>query len=391
MLRKLLAISLLLLTLSIHAAEVTDVTVAQTVRQIMTEYMTSNQIPGAAVEVYVDGKPSSYYFGYANRDKKISVSKNTIFELGSITKVMTSLLLAQEVDSANMQFGDSVTNFLTSLPNAYEDITLMNLATNTSGLPFELPEKITRVDDLYAYLPNYTPPYSADERWIYSNVGIGLLGYALETETHQSFNQLYIRRIMQPLHMQPFALTVPARYQHFYAQGYDNNGQPVNPAELGIFPSAYAVKSSAGDMQKFLAAAIGLPGTPDRIFYPMRMTEAVYVRVPDKLQGLGWQIHEIKPEDIAGLLQTEKKSNAGLIPIEEIYEKPTFHGDALIDKTGSTNGFRAYIAFIPNKKTGIVILTNRGASDNAIIVAGRKILFSLAKIDMGMKPDAAQE
>ena len=380
MIKKIIAASLFFLILQANAETVSNPD-ADMVKQTITDYMNKNHIPGVAVEIYTNGKPDSYYFGYANQDKKTPITKNTIFELGSITKIMTSLLLAQEVDTATVQFSDSITNFMPELPNAYEDITLLNLATHTSGLPFDVPDNLNSLAQLHSYLPTFTPGHSADETWTYSNFGMGMLGYALESVTHKNFNQMYIGKIMKPLNMQPIALTVPERYKRFYAQGYDKNGNPIQPASLGIFPTAYGIKASAGDMQKFLGAAIGLQGTPERILYPMRMTQAVYVRVPDKLQGLGWQIHAITPADIQELLHIERKKNSRNLPVEEIYEKPTFNGDSLIDKTGSTNGFRCYIALIPNKKTGIVILTNRAMNDNSIVETGREILFKLAKID----------
>lgn len=379
MIKKILAISTFFLAFNACAEPAVDPT-AVVVRQTINELMQKNNIPGVAVELYVDGKPHAYYFGYANRDKKTPVTAKTIFELGSITKVMTSLLLAQAVDMAKVQFSDSITNSMNYLPNEYEDITLLNLATHTSGLPTNFPENVKTQSQLIKYLDTFKPTYSADEQWIYSNVGIGMLGEALETVTHASFNQMYINQIMKPLKMEPIALTVPVKYKANYAQGYDKNGQPVPEMSLGVFPSAYGIKASAGDMQKFLAASIGLPGTPESIFYPMRMTQSPFVRLTDKMQGLGWQIHTLASENIADLLHAPDAMNLGPEKVEDIQEKPVFDGDALIDKTGMTNGFRAYIAVIPNKKTGIVILTNESIADGSIVDAGREILFKLADI-----------
>jgi len=355
----------------------------QVVQQVITNYMQKNHIPGVAVELYIDGHPYSFYFGYANRDKKKPVTAHTIFEVGSISKVMTSLLLAQEIDAAKMQLSDSIIKFIPTLPNSYEDITLQNLATHTSGLPFNIPESVTTRLSLEKYLHAFPPSYTADDEWIYSNVGIGMLGYSLEKVTHQDFNQLYLKRIAKPLGMQPLGLMVSRRYQKNYAQGYDEDAQPVKPEQLTLFSSAGGIKASADDMRRFLSAAIGLPGTPERIFYPMRLTQVAYVELPDKMQGLGWEVNAT--DRVNDLIQKPAAISLKPIEVTEIFDQPVFDGNLLIDKTGTTNGFRAYIALIPNRKSGIVILTNKRSIDADIIKTGREILFQLAKVKS--KPD----
>lgn len=355
-------------------AQDSDNQTASIVKQAVSAMMQQQAIPGVAVELYVQGKPYAYYFGYANQTKKIPMSGNTIFELGSISKLMTSLLLAQEIDIAKMNLSDPITKYLPDLSQDYADISLQTLATHTSGLPFTVPKNITTVTGLHQYLMHWSPDDAPGEQWLYSNFGIGMLGYAIESSTHRNFNQLYRRHILNPLGMQPIGINVPAALKKYYAQGYDQNGNQVPPMEPGVFPAAGAIKASAQDMQHFLRAAIGLIGTPDRIFYPMRMTQTVYVEIADKMQGLGWQIQPITPENKIKLLHTGE-AILGPVAVKDIVDKPTFNGDALIDKTGSTEGFRAYIAVIPNQKSGIVILVNKNVPNSVIVNTARDILF----------------
>lgn len=350
------------------------------VNEVINNYMEKNHIPGVAVQLYIDGKPSSYYFGYANRDKKQPVTSQTIFELGSISKVMTSLLFAQEVDAAKMQLNDSLTKFMPNLPETYQDITLKSLATHTSGLPFKPPASVDSSKTLEQYLQTWKPTYEVEDEWIYSNFGIGMLSYSLEKFTHNNINQLYLNKIAKPLRMQPIGLNVPKKLLKFCAQGYDEKLQPVKPLQMKLFPAAGGMKASANDMQLFLRAAIGLPGTPDRIFYPMRMTQAVYVELPEKMQGLGWEVNDITSENFNDLLTMSDVNMLEPLEVEEVLDQPTFDGNRLIDKTGTTDGFRAYIALIPNKKSGIVILANKRAIDSEIAKAGREILFKLAHV-----------
>lgn len=380
MIKAILAPLLLILSLSAFADTETDPN-ADIVKQTIAQFMEKNNVPGVAVELYVNGKPHSYYFGYADREKKKPINKKTIFEVGSISKVMTSLLLAEEVDFSKMQLTDSITKYIPDLPQTFGNVTLQSLATHTSGLSSNVPSSVATEEDLKNYLTRFSPPYSPNQQWVYSHFGMGMLGQAIEKGAQKDINQLYQKQILSPLGMQPIGITVPKKLQAFYAQGHDENGDPV-VSKLNVFPSAAGVKASAGDMQRFLSAAIGLPGTPGKIFYPMRMTQTAYVKLPGQLQGLGWQIHPITPENVQELLDVDVTESimTGAIKVNEVIDKPTFDGNALIDKTGTTPGFRSYIALIPNKKSGIVILTNSHSLDRQIVEAGREILFKLTKM-----------
>lgn len=359
-------------------AEVSASLKDELVKETLSTFMTRNGIPGMAVQIYVNGQPSSYYYGLADKDKKIPITNKTIFEVGSISKVMTSLLLAQEIDFAKMGLNDPVTKYVKDLPSGFSHITLQNLATHTSGLPFNVPASVTTTSELQAYLENWQPRVASGEEWQYSNLGTGLLGYALENSTKWDFNKLYIRHILSPLKMQAVGLTIPAKFNKYYAQGYDKNNNPVHPVQSKLFPAAYGLKVMAGDMRQFLSAAIGLPGTPPRVVWPMRMTQAIYAKYANTLQGLAWTIHPMNDESISELLEVNNDSLAPEV-LDTVYERPSYDGNALIDKTGSTDGFRAYIAVIPNKKTGIVLLANKSVPNAALVKTGRELLFKLNK------------
>lgn len=379
---KLLSVSFLLSIPVVSNAQAPSDPQADVVRQTMTAFMEKNNIPGVAVELYVDGKPHSYYFGYANRDKKTPITKKTIFEIGSISKIMTSILLAQEIDFAKMSFTDPVSKYLPDFSQAFDNTTVQSLATHTSGLPFSAPATLKTPEDLTKYVSTLSPSYTPNKQWVYSNFGVGMLGYTLEKVTHRDLNQLYQKRILSPLGMQPIGVSVPAKLKAYVAQGYDHAGNPVAPQKMSLFPGAADCKMSADDMQRFLKAAIGLPGTPDRLFYPIKMTQAVYVKLPEKMQGLAWQIHTFTPQDAADLLH-ETDNQMATEKVEDVLKIPLYNGDALIDKTGATSGFRAYIAVIPNKKSGVAILSNKYVSNDTIVNAGREILFKVTKLSAG--------
>ena len=110
------------------------------------------------------------------------------------------------------------------------------------------------------------------------------------------------------------------------------------------------------------------------------MTQAVYVELPNKMQGLGWEVHPLDKQYIRGLLNDEDKLEPR--DVLEVYKKPIYSGEMLINKTGGTDGFRTYIAVIPDKKTGIVILVNKFIPGGVIARTGREILFKLNNIKL---------
>lgn len=373
MLKRLVLLLAICFATTVHAD-----TPDKVVNEVMQHYLQQNEVPGAAVLVFVDGKPYSYYFGVADLASKKPVTQDTIFELGSVTKVMTSILLAQEVDYAKIKLNEPINKYIPSLPAAFSTISVRSLATHTSGLPFTLPPEITSRAAWEEYAKTWHAETKPDETYLYSNLGIGLLGQAIEAVTHQSYNMLYRNKILKPLGMQPIALEVPKKLKPFYAQGYDVEGNAVPAESDGLFPAASAMKASASDMSKFLSAAIGLPATPESIFYPMRMTQSAYLAVGDNAQGLGWSIHEMSSDNIKTL--RAGADSLGLQPhrVATVFKEPVvFNGGDLIDKTGTTDGFRAYIAVIPTRKTGIVILSNRNVPGNGVVIAAREILFKL--------------
>jgi len=325
------------------------------------------EVPGAAVIVYINGQPETYYYGVADKEKNIPVSKHTIFELGSVSKVMTNLILAAELDMAKLQLDTKVSSLVPELPETFSKITLQQLATHTSGLAFDVPAPSLKD----WYLSNKTK-----EEWQYSNAGIALLGYAMEQGRHHRFDELYKILITDPLGMKAMGLIVPVRLQKQLARGHDQQNHPTDGVKINNWSAAYGVKASANDMQKFLAAAIGLPGTPERILYPVRMTQSAYIKLSDFSQGLGWNIYMLDEAHLPALANGELYLNPlEPQPVAEQPEQAIYDGSKLIEKTGMTKGFQAYIGIIPDKKSGIVILINKHLSREALAKLARGILF----------------
>jgi len=344
------------------------------VDKTITSWMAKNQIPGAAVLIYDHGKPHSYYFGYAEKKHKIPVNKNTIFEIASFTKIFTSILLAEEINARKMHLDDSIEKYLPNLLNdKMKDITLIDLATHTSGFALNVPNELRTNDELKNYFDQWRPEFTVGTKWQYSNINFGLIGFALEKVTNKPIAQLYQAQLFSPLGMKDIGLEV--KNLKNYAQGYSDD-KAVPHSRVGFFPAAAALKATGADMLIFLKTTLALPGTPTNIIDAVHLTETPFVSTSEFNQGMGWVIYPEPYKNKDKLLNpSDKMVELTAKPIDKDQQK--FDGNSLMDKTGTAKGFRAYIAIIPNKKSGIIILTNRYVQNSKIIKVAREILFTL--------------
>jgi beta-lactamase class C len=351
-------------------------TVDKTINTLMQKY----HVPGMAIALYVNGKPYHYYYGYEQNTRATPINNNSIFEVGSLTKLFTTLLLAIEVNAGKMQLNQPLVHYwdIPHCSTATQKITLENLATHTTGLPLRLPNTIRVAPSLTKFLADWNPAAPLGTQWQYSNIGTNLIGTAIENVTDKNYDQLLEEHILKPLGMQLIGVHVPNSYQIYYVQGYNEKGRAVPKTDSRNLPAAGALKASLYNMQLFLKAAIGLNDVPANLRQAMQMTQTPFVRLANFMQGLAWEIHPINSQTKKSLLNQQAKKDLGPLPAEVLPKnQQIFNGDALIDKTGATDGFRSYIAVIPNQKTGIVILMNRYVPNEVIVAAGREILFTL--------------
>lgn len=329
--------------------------------KIVTPLMQKYHINGVAVALIKHGKKSIYLFGKTNQGAPIT--DKTIFQLGSITKVLTTLIFSEEIESQQMKFSDSMTHYLTQFTRNphLTRISLEQLATFASGLPFNQPDSINTKFQLQWYLLHWQPAASAKPRWQYSNLGIGLLGEVLAAKNHQSINELFENNIFIPLNMRSSNL----------------DSRPETPPLSEVFfPATWALKSTILDMSNFLSAAIGLPNTPKNILLAMHIAQTPRIQVRNMRQALAWQVFSLKNPRM--LLNTAQYMDVyGRTPMHILSENQQHYDpNTLIDKTGITHGFQSYIAVIPSQQSGVVIIiNNRQVPLNDLIHAGREILL----------------
>jgi CubicO group peptidase (beta-lactamase class C family) len=270
---------------------------------------------------------------------------DTVFEIGSITKVFTSLLLADSVLRGDVSLSDPVAKYLPAGVKVPErsgrPITLLDLSTHTSGLP-RLPNNLQpkdtanpyadyTVEQLYQFLSSYQLTRDIGSGWEYSNLGAGLLGHALARRAGTDYESLVRARVTGPLSMRRTAVTLSPELKALLAQGHNPALEPVANWDIPTLAGAGALRSTTNDMLTFLGAALGSTPSPlSGAFAAMTATRRPAAS-PAMEAGLGWQILKAP-------------------------------GGEIIWHNGGTAGYRTWIGYAPRTRTGVVVLTNAGTA-----------------------------
>jgi beta-lactamase class C len=220
----------------------------------------------------------------------------------------------------------------------------------------------------------WQPEQPVGSQWQYSNVGFGLAALLLEGQKHKSIDVLIKTHILAPLKMQPIGIDIPEKYLNNFAQGYSSDGNAAVRFSRGegLYPGAWGLKATIDDLAKFMSAAIDFAKAPKSIMKAMRNTQTPRVLIGSMQQCLAWQGHSLEDES---LKHEPQNMNIGPLPVKWLpKEEQIYRADLLLDKTGSTPGFRSYIAIIPGKQVGVVILVNKNIPNGAIVNAGRAII-----------------
>jgi serine-type D-Ala-D-Ala carboxypeptidase/endopeptidase len=277
---------------------------------------------------------------FAKGDSR-TLNGDTLFEIGSVTKVFTSLLLADMAGHGEVSLTDPVQNYLPAGSKMPEHggraITLVDLATHTSGLP-RLPTNLKPKDvtnpyadysleQLNQFLSTYQLTRDIGAKYEYSNLGGGLLGSVLARREGVDYESLVRSRICKPLAMKSTVITLTPELKARLAVGHNRALESVPNWDFPTLSGAGALRSSANDLLSFLAAALGYSRSP----LAPAMAAMLQVRrptgVPALAIGLGWHVFER-------------------------------HGKEIIWHNGETAGYRAFLGYDPKSRTGVVVLSN---------------------------------
>lgn len=320
------------------------------------------EIPGAATRMLGLGR--------ARDDGDAPPTAETLFEIGSVTKVFTGLLLARLAEKEQLAIDDPVASLLPDsviVPSSDgRAITLADLSTHGSGLP-RMPDNIQpkdpanpyadySVEQMYEFLSGHTLRRSPGAEYEYSNLATGLLGHALALRAGKSYEQLVLDEIATPLGMSRTAIAKDAENKAIYATGHDADGTPVADWDIPTLAGAGALRSSVRDMLRFVAAEIG--GLDSPLTAAIRETQIARMATssPVGAIGLGWHIAD---------------------------------NGAIHWHNGQTGGYHSFVGFNREKRIGVVVLANSGAGVIDEIGMGLlKMLDGAAPAPLSVRPSA---
>ncbi len=312
------------------------------------------------IEVSGDNNPvyRMGFYGVRSKDTAAKPTADTLFEIGSETKLFTATLLAFMANKGQIKLDDPIQTYLPDDVHAptYEgqQIKIIDLATHRSGLPDtpdNRPKDILKpytVQDLYDWLNTYKLTRAPGSQWEYSNIGFGLLGTILARVAGTRYDQLITQYLGKPLNMPDVTQFPSADQLKRLAVGYDNNGNPAVPfyqqeggaavREKNGVAGGGQLYATLNDMTQFAAASLDLIGD-ENVTKAFDLTQQVFVDSgkPGAKMGLGWQMD----------------------PAQD----PT--GTRIIWKDGLTDGFHSYITLFKGKdaKYAVFLLGNSRTQD----------------------------
>jgi CubicO group peptidase (beta-lactamase class C family) len=314
-----------------------------------------------SIVIGIIDKNGPQYFSFGNKTiGGEAVDEHTIYEIGSISKTFTAIMLADMVNKGMMKLDDPIKMYLPDDVRVPQfngvDITLGHLSDHTSSLP-RMPDNFNPADPanpyadyteelLFEFLNGVELKREIGSEYEYSNLAQGLLGAILARKAGVSYEQLLASLITKPLGLSETKVTFDDHMKRNLAIGHDQ-GDEVSNWDIAVLVGAGGIRSSTADMLTYLAANLGLKKTP--LSSAMNLTQKErHDKAGNQSVGLGW--HIVKAD-----------------------------GEEYITHGGATGGYRAFAAL--NKKRGkaVVVMTN---SSKGIEDIGRHLMDPSVELEM---------
>ena len=316
----------------------------EAIRDLLVQRIDVNHQAVGMVVGVIDASGSRIVsYGFLDKENRQHVDGSTVFEIGSLTKLFTSLLLADAAEKGELSLNAPVARYLPGLriPERGRAMTLQDLALHISGLPRDPPpiartpaEHFAAYDlpQLRRFLETYTLDRGVGEKFEYSNLGVGLLGLALEGALGKEYQDLIRERITGPLGMEDTSEIPSRRMRAHLSEGHDGDLDRVPPSSWSHpYRAAGSLRSTASDLLKFLGAQLGLRSTALQPAFARLLAVRHETGTAGLEAALGWSV-------------------------------ATDRGLVIDSLSGTTAGFTTFIGFEPNLKLGIVVLSNALAS-----------------------------
>jgi serine-type D-Ala-D-Ala carboxypeptidase/endopeptidase len=366
-------ITALLFTIGIFSGCHAQITVSQEVKDNIKQRVDNGTNPGIVIGVVNGDKTEFYSYGVKSLATKEPVDERSVFEIGSITKTFTGILLADQVIKGKMSLDDPLQKYLpdgiTAPSRNGAAIKLVNLTNHTSSLP-RMPGNFSPANpanpfadysekQMYDFLKSYELPRDIGSQYEYSNYAAGLLGHVLATWQGKTYEALMIEVIANPLGMQDTRTTFTPTMKKNLAMGHSGLTQVEN-WDLNTLAGAGGIRSNAIDMLKYVRANTG--NIKSKLYPAMQLSHKnSRVEGANPIVGLGW--HTIIADD-----------------------------REIVWHNGGTGGYRSFVGFIKGTDKGVVVLTNSIASvdDIALHLLNPKSPLKEAPKDVAVDTETLQ-
>lgn len=358
---RLLGLAAVMLAAPAHAQGLTDQEFQEISERVFRPVIEEYDIPGIAIGLTLNGEPFFFTDGLADRAASRPVDRDTLFELGSNSKLFNVALAALAEERGLLSLQDPVSTELPALAgSAFDRISLSDLAAHvTGGLPLQVPDGITDTRGLLTYLADWKPDGDTRSLRSYSNVSIGLLGLVTGAQFGKPYEAAIAEDLLPALGLGSTFIDVPEAEMGRYAFGYsrtDDSPVRVNPGMLDA--EAYGIKSSVTDMTRFLDAHLGNLALADEMTAALARTRLSEFETAHYAQAMIWEGYPW-PVD-ASKLGAGNSDDMAMTPQPVAHHAPrALDGEVFLNKTGATNGFGSYVAMIPSERIGVVVLANR--------------------------------
>ena len=311
------------------------------IRKILADRVDQKQGVGIVVGLVDAHGRRVISYGSFETDGKRPVDGDTVFEIGSMTKVFTSLAMMDMALHGEIALTDPIAKYLPADARVPQrngrQITFADISMQSSGLP-RLPGNMHPKDvlnpyadysvaQLYEFLGGYELPRDIGSKYEYSNLAVGLLGHVLSLRAGTDYETLVKSRITRPLGMNSTAIALTPELKSRLAPGHNAQLKTVPNWDLPTLAGAGALRSSANDLLTFLAANLGFTKTP------------------------------LAPAMAAMVAKHNPTGNKGL-DVAYAWHMFLRQGDPIVWHNGGTGGYRTFMGYDPKARLGVVVLSN---------------------------------
>jgi len=331
------------------------------IRAYISQYIDADRIQGASIGIVQGDKSWTAHFGQLSDTDSELANDQTLYEIGSITKVFTGILLAAAVGDQSLRLDQPIGSIATELensnPSVAQSINLLHLATHQSGLN-RMPKNFRPADPdnpyadysrqlLFDYMKKATPPHAPGTGQRYSNLGFGLLGELLAVNAGTQYESLLSSAILMPLGMTDTSINLSDSQLRRFAPPHTEGLERTSAWLINGLSGAGAIRSTVSDMTLFMKATLVADQSELGRSMDLAWEQHLAADGEDRGMGLGWII-----------------ARDG---------ETRFHA-------GKTGGFRSAIFVNRKIRSGVIVLANTATDD--VTMLGEAVMRML----LGIKP-----